>query len=261
MLPSGSYRARYHRNDSTPNGSQIMVGFTRKLARRFGVDLTPFPGGAKHWSHIVSLLADHEIDCVFDVGANVGQYATSLRRNGYTGRIVSFEPLAAAHAETAKRAANDPKWEVAPRAAIGAAPGETEIHVSAESDMSSILPLDATAQERLASTRPTGIERVVVTTIAEALDTHTTTDTRVFVKSDTQGYEAQLLAGIGTSWDRVSGIQLELSIQSIYEGQPDHLPLLTELAAQGLRPHLVIPGYWSRHYGRMLEYDVVCFRD
>ena len=100
-----------------------------------------------------------------------------------------------------------------------------------------------------------------MTTIAEALDTHAPTDMRVFVKSDTQGYEAELLAGIEASWDRISGIQLELSIQSIYEGQPDHLPLLAELAEQGLRPHLVIPGYWSRHYGRMLEYDVVCFRD
>ena len=238
-----------------------MVGFTRKLARRFGFDITPFPGGAKHWSHIVSLLTDHEIDCVFDVGANVGQYATSLRKNGYAGRIVSFEPLATAHAETTMRAASDPAWEVAPRAAVGAAPGETEIHVSAESDMSSILPLDATAHERLASTRATGVETVTVTKIADALDTHAPADTRVFVKSDTQGYEAQLLAGIGSSWDRISGIQLELSIQPIYEGQPDHLPLLNELAARGLRPHLVIPGYWSRHYGRMLEYDVVCFRD
>ncbi|MGB0571382.1 MAG: hypothetical protein ACPGQM_04810 [Alphaproteobacteria bacterium] len=70
-----------------------------------------------------------------------------------------------------------------------------------------------------------------------------------------------LPVGIGASWERVSGIQLELSIQSIYDGQPDHLPLLAELAAQGLRPHLVIPGHWSRHYGRILEYDVVCFRD
>ncbi len=244
-----------------PTATKSMVGITRKLARRFGFDLTPFPGGAKHWSQLVSLLTDHEIDCVFDVGANVGQYATSIRKNGYAGRIVSFEPLTSAHAEVARRAADDPNWLVAPRTAVGAAPGETEIHISAESDMSSILPLDATAHERLASTRPTGIETVAVTTAAEALETHTSTDMRVFVKSDTQGFEAQVLAGIADAWDRVIGVQLELSIQPIYEDQPDHLPLLEQLAAQGLRPHLVIPGYWSRHYGRMLEYDVVCFRD
>jgi hypothetical protein len=83
----------------------------------------------------------------------------------------------------------------------------------------------------------------------------------VFVRSDTQGYEDRLLDGIGSAWDRVAGIQLELLLQPIYEDQPDHLPLLERLTEQVSRPHLVIPGYWSRHYGRILQYDVVYFHD
>lgn len=238
-----------------------MVGITRKIARRFGYDIAPFPGGAKHWTQIVSLLERHEINCVFDVGANVGQYASAIRKNGYPGRIVSFEPLSGAHAQLTARAAHDPHWDVAPRTAVGAAAGETRIHVSPESDMSSILPLDATAQHRLASAHGTDTETVPVTTVADALAAHVTGEASIFLKSDTQGFEAEVLAGTEACWDRISGVQLELSIQPIYDGQPDHLPLLEQLAAQGLRPHLVIPGYWSRHYGRMLEYDVVCFRD
>lgn len=238
-----------------------MVGFTRKLARRFGFDIAPFPGGAKHWTQIVSLLARHEVDCVFDIGANVGQYATAIRKNGYRGRIVSFEPLSSAHAQLAIRSADDPNWDLAPRTAVGATQGETQIHVSAESDMSSILPLDAMAHERLTSTRSTGTETVPVTTVADALTAHTSGEIDIFLKSDTQGFEAQVLTGAVGCWDRITGVQLELSIQPIYEGQPDHLPLLEQLAAQGFRPYLIIPGYWSPHYGRMLEYDVVCFRD
>src|SRR5581483_618078 len=51
-----------------------------------------------------SLLARHRIDLVFDVGANRGQFAQALRRLGYRGEIVSFEPLAA-HGEALRAAA------------------------------------------------------------------------------------------------------------------------------------------------------------
>lgn len=237
-----------------------MAGTFRKFVRRFGFDVAPFPGTAPHWARITGLLDRHGIDCLLDVGANTGQYARAVRANGYGGHIVSFEPLSGVQDELRARAARDALWTVAPRTAVGAQTGETEINVSGESDMSSILPLDTTAQDRLASTRTRHRETVPVTTLAAILDTHTGDAKAVFVKSDTQGYEARVLDGIGDAWDRISGLQLELSLQPIYEGQPDHLALLDRLAGQGFRPHLIVPGYWSRHYGRMLEYDAVFFR-
>ncbi len=238
-----------------------MVGRFRKFVRRFGFDIAPFPGTARHWEHIVELLDRHAVDHVLDVGANTGQYARALRGNGYGGPITSFEPLSVVQDELARSAAGDSLWVVAPRTAVGAAEGDIEINVSGESDMSSVLPLDETAHERLASTRTTARETVPVTTVEAAVREHAGTAARVFVKSDTQGYEAEVLDGIGDAWDRIAGLQLELSLQAIYEDQPDHLPLVARLAERGFRPHLIVPGYWSRHYGRMLEYDAVFFRD
>lgn len=238
-----------------------MVGTLRKLIRRAGFDVAPFPGTSPHWTRITNLLDRHGIDCLFDVGANTGQYARAVRSNGYARRIVSFEPLSDVQDMLRARAASDPLWTVAPRAAVGAQPGTIEINVSGESDMSSILPLDEIAKERLASTRTQRRETVPVTTVAVALDDHAGSAKSVFLKSDTQGYEAQVLDGIADRWGRITGLQLELSLQPIYEGQPDHLALLERLAEQGFRPHLIVPGYWSRHYGRMLEYDAVFFRD
>ena len=207
------------------------------------------------------LLVRNAVTCVFDVGANVGQYAVSLRNNGYDGRLVSFEPLSATHETLSRKAAGDTLWKVAPRAALGAEPGEAALHVSPRSDMSSLLVMDTTASRRLRKSKPTGTETVPIVTLAEMLKRHTNDTERVFIKSDTQGYEASVLSGIGNEWDRVTGLQLELSLQSIYEGQPNHLPLLNCLAEKGYHPHSIIPGAWSRSYGRMLEYDAVCFRD
>lgn len=216
---------------------------------------------APHWPRLVELLVRHDVGLVFDVGANTGQYAIALRRHGYAGRIVSYEPGAAAHATLVAAASGDPQWVVAPRTAIGAAPGEAVLNVSGESDMSSIRPLTDDAARRLASVRPVASEQVPVTTLAAEIAARARSEDVVYVKSDTQGFEAEVLDGLGDTVVRVRGMQLELSLVPLYAGQPAHLDLLARLARLGFVPYLVIPGYWSRHHGRMIEYDAVCFRE
>src|SRR5216683_8217255 len=56
----------------------------------------------------------YQIDCVFDIGANEGQYASKLRRKlNYEGLIISFEPVPDVAKVLKARAARDPKWIVA----------------------------------------------------------------------------------------------------------------------------------------------------
>jgi len=237
-----------------------MVGRFRKLTRALGFDVAPFPGAASHWPQLVDLLARHRISLVFDVGANTGQYALALRANGYRGRIVSYEPASASHAVLAATAARDPLWQVAPRSAVGDRVGEAQLNLSPESDMNSLLPLTADAADKLASVRPTGREATALTTLATEIPRHARADDVVFVKSDTQGYEEAVLAGLGDAHDRIAGLQLELSLVPLYQGQPDYLSVLQQVRDLGFAPHLVIPGYVSRHHGQMIEFDVVCFR-
>ena len=238
-----------------------MVGRLRRLTRRFGFDVARFPGAAAFWPRVVALLQAQSVTLVVDVGANTGQYAMALLTNGYGGRIVSYEPGADAHAALTRAAAGHAGWDVAPRGAVGGGAGEVTLNVSGESDMSSLLPMTAVAAERFSGAATTGRERVPMVTLADELPELTRRGDRVFVKSDTQGYEAQVLAGLGAAIDGVAGLQLELSLVPVYEGQPLYLEMLERLAALGFTPHLIIPGYYSRHYGRMLEFDVVAFRD
>jgi len=226
-----------------------------------GFDITRFPGAASHWPRLTEMLERHQVTLVFDVGANIGQYANALRNNGYEAGIVSFEPASAAHADLSVNADLDPDWRVAPRCAVGATAGETTLNISPESDMSSLLPLTADAAEKFASVRPTASETVPVTTLAIEIPRYANANDAIFVKSDTQGYEAEVLDGLAGAADRVVGLQLELSLVPIYQGQPDYLTILNRVGELGFTPHLIIPGYFSRHHEQMIEFDVVCFRD
>ena len=74
-----------------------------------------FQLAASHYlcaQHVAALLELNRVNCVFDVGANTGQYGKGLRRFGYAGRIVSFEPVSDTFAKLHKSAETDPDWHV-----------------------------------------------------------------------------------------------------------------------------------------------------
>lgn len=106
-----------------------------------GGDAAPVSEGARRLARVIAHLG---ITVVLDVGANLGQYARRLRRAGYAGRIVSFEPLSSAHSALMEASAHDRLWDLASRMALGDSDTPLAINVSAESDMSS--PLDFTAE-------------------------------------------------------------------------------------------------------------------
>ncbi|HVO15544.1 MAG TPA: FkbM family methyltransferase [Alphaproteobacteria bacterium] len=235
-----------------------MAGTLRSLLRRFGLDLTDYP--KPHWQQIKRLLDHFGITLVLDVGANVGQYAGYLRAAGYQGRIVSFEPLADAHEALTRRAAGDAAWTVAPRLALGAAEGEIEINVSDDRDMSSVLPMRAEVLRASPSSRTVAREKVRLTTLDAVFADYASDTDRVLLKIDTQGYERQVLEGAERTLPRLTGIQLELSLVPLYEGETTWLVLIDDLTRRGFEPRLIIPGYFDRHLMRLLQVDGVFFR-
>src|SRR5438874_74602 len=110
MAKTGAFRAA------------VISGLKKKLrrtTRRIGVDLVRWRPQSSSEAAIAKMLTHHRIDTVMDIGANEGQYARLLREAGYTGRIISFEPLTRAHEQLLRASACDPLWTVAPRMAIG----------------------------------------------------------------------------------------------------------------------------------------------
>ena len=93
-------------------------------AGRFGVEFLPRWRLARlpFASHLQRLFAKYEIDSVLDVGANRGQYRDFLRNEvGFTGMIISFEPVRHVFEQLERRTQEDPSWK-----AINMALGSTD---------------------------------------------------------------------------------------------------------------------------------------
>jgi FkbM family methyltransferase len=204
------------------------------------------------------MFARHGVDVVFDVGAAKGQFGQELRAFGYTGRLVSFEPMRAPYAELRSAAAGDPAWTTVP-AALGDEPGSSTIHVASNSDSSSLLPM---AQAHVAAAPHVGYvaeETIEVRRLDDVAPEHLDPTSRPFLKIDTQGFEGHVLAGGPQTLQRCVGLQLELSFVPLYEGglladQAIALAYEHGFALVGIDPGFADPN------GQVLQADGVFFR-
>ncbi len=71
----------------------------KKLFRKLGFEVKRYNLNTSQLALMGRLLEYHQIELIFDVGANCGQYASFLRDSGYQGKIVSFEPLSTAYSQ------------------------------------------------------------------------------------------------------------------------------------------------------------------
>lgn len=233
----------------------------RQMANRFGIDIRRFRPETSDVGRLKLMLAYHGVDLVFDVGANTGQFAKSLRSVGYTQRLVSFEPLSSAHAHLLKASRNDAQWEIAARTAIGDHEGEIEMHIAGNSVSSSVLGmLDSHASAAPASAY-VGIERAPLSRLDTVARAYLKPKTVPFLKIDTQGYEDKVLLGSTELLPRIHGLQIEMSFIPLYEGQQLYDSLLEKVRFMGFEIWAIWPNFCDPTSGRMLQVDVVLFRN
>ena len=82
----------------------------------------------EHWDFKV-LLERLGVTLFLDVGANDGTLAKGVRRMGYQGRMVSFEPNPAEYQNVVALASSDPDWAVE-WCAVGSVSGTASLNVT-----------------------------------------------------------------------------------------------------------------------------------
>jgi len=165
------------------------------------------------------LIAERAIDAVVDVGANEGLFARRLRDEGFTGRIVSFEPLSSAFVLLALASAPDPKWECL-RLALGATTGEATLNVAGNLASSSFLPMDRELTEAEPRLAYVGREECSLSTLDILAPDLFQPEDRLYLKLDVQGFELEVLRGAEATLEHVVVLDVELSQTQLYEGAP-----------------------------------------
>jgi FkbM family methyltransferase len=208
----------------------MLRGIARSVLRRAGIEVVArrprnFPRLRRPL-----LLMEEGITLVLDVGANCGQWAMEVRRGGYQGRIVSFEPGSDAFAKLERAADGDLLWECR-QLALGSRSGTATLNLAANSVSSSLLHI---ADERVSVI---GAEDVTVTRLDELPDLAEPRE-RILLKADVEGGELDVLEGAIGLLDRTHLLELELSAVALRAGQP----LLGEVARRCEREGFVLIG-------------------
>ncbi len=233
--------------------SRIVAAARRSLRDR-GFDVV-------RYCSVATMLNQRKVDLVLDVGANAGQYAGSLREAGYHGRIFSFEPIAEVFQQLKRNAADDDLWTVMPFA-LGARKESKPLHLCpAESKFSSFLKPRAGVEAFPEHPAKLPTEIVEVMTVDSVIGEEIAKGRRIFLKSDTQGYEKEVLLGAQQSLPHILGVQIEMSLTCLYESQPMLDEMIAWLRTRGLQLWTIQRGLANPRTGRTSEVDGIFFRE
>jgi FkbM family methyltransferase len=226
----------------------VRLGFAALRAR---IPPPPLRGLARYREYwdFKKLLERLGITLFLDVGANDGTFAQGIRDMGYSGRIVSFEPNPTEFKNTEALASGDPNW-TAEWCALGSEAGTAPLNVTDSNSVFSSL---------LTPTKAPPVSRVVevpVHRLDEIWNRLVTDRDRVFLKTDTQGFDLKVLQGLGARLNDVCGIQIELNVVKLYENSPHYLNVLEFLESSGFSVLELRPNHYTKQ-GFIIEFD--CF--
>lgn len=227
----------------------------RKLGNKFGVDVK-----MSDEERFMKLVVHHKIDLIIDVGANVGQFAELMFGLGFKGKVVSIEPLPEAYKILKEKSSKNLNWIVPERMALGDETGEIEINVSANSVSSSILDIRNEHVSSEPDSKYIKKELTKIFTLDDIFESIVGDAKNVLLKIDTQGYEENVLIGAKNALKKITGIQMEVSIIALYEGQKLYIEMFEFVKSLGYNLEFVESGFIDKKTGKTLQIDCAFFR-
>jgi FkbM family methyltransferase len=208
----------------------------------------------------IDLMRKFNVGLILDVGANTGQYAANVRCAGYTGDIVSFEPLNEAFNLLSHKTDRDHKWS-AVQIGLGDFDGESVINVSKNLVSSSILNIRKEHTDAAPESKYIAQEKIVIQKLDSIFSNYKKNGVNTFLKIDTQGFEKEVITGAIKSLGEIVGIQVEMSLVELYEGELMFDEMKKMIESHGFELYYLEPGFSNPMTGKLMQVDGIFFRN
>lgn len=234
-----------------------ITDFVRKIINPIKIDIVRYPN--PDLIRRMKLFEHFGVNRVLDVGANKGQYAKLIRKIGFRGNIESFEPLSEAYKILTKVSAKDKKWRTH-NFALGDTEGSSVINISENLFSSSLLNITDSHIEGNSASAYRDTEEISIKTLNQIFNTVVDAEDTVFLKLDVQGYEEKVLHGASDVLSKISGIQIEMSLLELYQGEMLYRDVISFLESCGFELYSLENGFQNKKTGRLLQVDGIFFR-
>lgn len=238
---------------------QLLLNTMRKVLKRRGFEIVPAVYTWEHqWAETLRIL---RIDLAFDVGANLGQWYERFRAAGFDCPVVSFEPDPRALAELAKLLEQraDPTWTVQPFA-LGGKSSDEDLFLwpltSGSTSLRSVTKLgeEFTGYSQDSLTRST----VQVRRFLDVYPVSELTDHRPLLKIDVQGYEREVLSGMGLQVIQAfTAIEIEIPLIEVYADSASFVEIFSSIADCGFVPYTISSERWHGEGFGVADCDVL----
>ncbi|MFA7359945.1 MAG: FkbM family methyltransferase [Candidatus Kapaibacterium sp.] len=225
---------------------------TEKFLKKRGYQLRPFPEYSQDEIRRIKMMKYYNIDTLIDVGANSGQYGSFVRTLGYDKKIVSFEPLNDAFSLLQEVSKDDINWFVN-NYALGNENTKSLIHISGNSYSSSILDMLDTHLNAAPESAYISTQEIEIKTFNSVYSQFCTDKNNIMLKIDTQGYEKNVLDGVGDFLKHISILDLEMSLVPLYENGILFMEMFDYVGSKGFKLFSLENEFSDETSGQLLQ--------
>jgi FkbM family methyltransferase len=229
----------------------------KNILRKFGYDINQYP--TQDIRRRIQLFKYFNINKIFDVGANTGGYASSMRSAGYVDNIISFEPVKVAYNQLVERSIHDKKWNTK-NIALGNSDGSAIINVSQNLVSSSISEMSTLHVNSAPDSLYLRKEEIEIHRLDTIFFDLADEQDKIMLKIDTQGFEKNVIDGAERSLPLISGLQLEMSLVPLYNNELLFPELLQYVNDKGFSLYSLENGFSDPNSGQLLQVDGIFFR-